>query len=180
METIPITTPTTLDEIQMMLDELAAADAVDRDELATLTVEVSTLARWLARHAPGSWEPLATLITDEPGHWDDSYPPDSYEAEFSDVDLRWVYGAETTERETSGGFYNSWEVVTTRPGLAIDRRGNLFAAIEGGTASTGRYAAHPGTTNRNLTTEFRAIGTPTIDQLRAAADLLRRLQTEIA
>jgi hypothetical protein len=171
-----MTTQTTTDDLRRMLDEIEASDAADRDEAATLSAEIPVLARWLSRRVPTAWRRLATEITDEPGHWDSSYPPAEHIAARTRERLLLVREARTIERPTSSGFYYSYTIRTEASGLVVTRDGRLLSRTESGSGALGQYAAHPGTDSRDIRREYRDLTAPTLDDLRDAAALLRAMR----
>lgn len=167
-----ITTPTT--DLRAMLDEIDAADASDASEATSLTTEIATMARWLARRAPKAFRQLASKITDKPGHWESSYGPGEHVAARTSERYLLVADAQTTKQSTSSGFYYSYRIVTSEPGLCVCKDGTLVDIIESGSAHLGQYAASPSTDERDIRLDYRVNRSPKLDDLRCAAAYLRR------
>jgi hypothetical protein len=170
---------TSIADIRRMLDEVESEETTEQSEATLLLAEVPTLACYLSRRVSPSWRKLATEIRDEPDHWDSSYPPAEYVVASTRERLLKVYDPETKERDTSGGFYNTFQINTVEPGLAVGTDGTLYAIYETGSAKTSSYAAHPGTDHRDIHRSYRPIAAPGIDELRYAAELLRKMKAAV-
>ena len=166
-------------DIRRMLAEIESGEATDQAEKSLLLAEIPTLARYLNRHVSAAWMKLATGIMDDPGHYDSSYPPDEYVAARTKKRLLRVSYPTTTERETSGGFYGTFDISTDEPGVAIGTDGTIYSIDEAGTAKTSPYAAYPGTDHRDIHLSYRPVASPDLDVLRSAANLLRTMRAAL-
>lgn len=158
----------------------ALAEQVEADEQAARAKQLRLIrayARILAVREPDEFIPRACEISDEDGHYDNSYPPKIRLKDQTGPATIMVskYGYE--EIATSGGFYYEWRATTTAPGLYIDPRGRLFGAQVAGKGRFGQFAAHPGNCDVMLTvawSERDESDIPT-EELRGAETLLRGL-----
>lgn len=156
------------------LEELAARvendNATERERLLRLC---KAMIRILAARQPGAFQRRASSITDEAGHWDNSYPPKAVlHYDHSVPRMIVVRDYDCEDVPTSGGFYHSWRRQTTDLGCYVSKSGTFYGCNATGTGCIGQYAAHPGDCDRDIMLDWSHIE-PTVDDLRQAADKLR-------
>lgn len=171
-------TATPLSELSSLIDELQATAEEERQESAMLSLEISVLAPVVASSKVPSpdgkrFKRRPTEITDEPGHWDNSYPPKEYVVDRSDERLLLIAESEESERPLTREAYYDYEIVTTTPALLVNTDGVIYRGYTTGTASYGSYAAHPGTDRRQIEASYEPVRDPSIEELRKVAHVLR-------
>lgn len=170
-------TVTPLSELQTLLDETMSTADDEREETTMLRLEISILAPVVARIKTRSpegrlFKRRPVEITDEPGHWDNSYPPKEHVVDRTDQRLLLISEGETSERPLTSDAYYDYEIVTQTPDVLVDEEGHIYHGRESGTASYGSYAAYPGTDNRQIVRTYeRTEGN--LDELRSIAETLR-------
>jgi hypothetical protein len=156
------------------LEELAAKiEQTDAEEQTRLLRLCNAMGKILARRQPDVWKGTSTSITDEAGHFDNSYPP-SEERHGRGPSVVRVRGRETEDVPTETGFYHTWRRQTTDGGCYLGRNGFWYSSDESGTGRVGQYAAHPGDRDRDITIEWERM-TPTLEDLQEAEPVLRAL-----
>lgn len=161
-------TTITIEQLEALAQQIADNDEAEAERLLRLC---RAMTRILAARQPELFESRCTSITDEAGHYDNSYPPKP-ETHGRSLPLFRVRKYETEDVPTSGGFYHDYREQTLDEGCYISRDGAFFGCDRSGTASVGRYAAHPGDCNRAITLDWHPIE-PTLDDLREAEPALR-------
>lgn len=155
------------------LESLAAQ--VESDEVAEcarLLRFCRAMTRILAARQPDEFTWRCTSITDEAGHWDNSYPPKEETHGRSPARLLRVRKYDFDQVPTSGGFYHSYRCEPTDVGCYVARDGSFWGCRYSGTGEFGSYAAHPGDCNREIELDWHRVE-PTLDDLRAAEPVLR-------
>lgn len=161
------------------LEALAAQAENDNDaEQARLTRLCKAMARILAARQPEAFQPCATSITDEAGHWDNSYPPKAeYHCHHGAPRLLKARRYDFEDVPTEGGYYHAWRRQTTNRGCYVAPDGALWGCDASGTGRVGQYAAYPGDCERAITLDWERIE-PTLEDLREAEQALREKMAE--
>jgi len=161
------------------LEALAAqAENDNAAEYGRLLRLCRVMVRILAARQPAVFLSRASSITDESGHFDNSYPPKAeHHYEHAVPRMIQVRAYESEDVPTSGGFYYSWRRQTSDLGCYISKGGTFYGCNATGTGRLGRYAAHPGDCDRDITLDWSRIE-PTLDDLREAVETLRGKMAE--
>jgi hypothetical protein len=170
-----MTVAITIEQLEALAHQIANDDESEHARLLRLC---RAMVRILAARQAELFVVHATSITDETGHWDNSYPP-KRERHYGHGAPRLIEVRDNTTDElpTSGGFYYDWRLETNELGCWIDRDGDFFGCDESGTGSVGQFAAHPGDCNRDITLEWVSIE-PSLADLREAEPILRAALAE--
>jgi hypothetical protein len=136
-----ITIAITLVEIEQIATALETESQEQRARLERLC---AAYIRILAVRESTIFEQRETVLADEDGHWDSSFPPGQDYKDYTGPALIQLAGRTTSDVATSGGFYYSWRRTTEYGGLYIGRDGQWWRSDETGTGRIGQYAAHPG------------------------------------
>lgn len=163
----------TIEQLEALASQVENDDETEQARLLRLC---RAMVRILAARQPEAFERGTTSITDESGHWDNSFPPKA-ERHRTGPRIIVIRGNDTAEIPTSTGFYYDFVVEPTELGCYVGRDGTFYGVEERGTAHFGQYAAHPGNCNRDITREWIRID-PTLDDLRAAEPILRAALAE--
>jgi hypothetical protein len=141
----------TLAALEAIADEIVGEESQKREHLATM---IRHYARILAVREPERFTRRATELSDEDGHYDNSYPPKlEWKDRSGPVSMRIVPG--TYEQvATEGGFYHSWRAATSDSGLYITPTGEMIGATFEGEGRYGQFAAHPGDCSVMITVEW--------------------------
>jgi len=129
-------------------------------------------APWCASSLRVSPPRSTTSVTDEAGHWDNSFPPKPEYHFAGGIRALEIFENRTDDVPTSGGFYHSWRRETICRGCYLARDGFFYGADETGTGAVGQYAAHPGDHNLDITIEWIRIE-PDLEDLQEAVSKLR-------
>lgn len=142
------TTDITIEALEAFADRLETDEEETRSKLLRL---IKAEARILAAREPDAFKARPLSYADEPGHWDNSYPPKQVYSDHNGPRLLSVEKGSYEEIKTSGGYYYSWRAVTDNRGVYVARNGTLYGRETEGTGQLGRFAAHPGDRDVNLT-----------------------------
>jgi hypothetical protein len=159
----------TLEQLEGLALQIEADDAAEHARLMRLC---RAMVRILAARQPELFVRRATSITDEAGHYDNSYPPKPEFHRAGGPRLFKIRGNDTDDVPTSGGFYYSWKRETAELGCYVGRDGVFRGCDESGTGRLGQFAAHPGDCEREIEIDWPVIE-PTLDDLRDAEPKLR-------
>lgn len=133
---------------QITIEQLEAlAATIETEESATrarLVRLMTAYARIIAVREPGKFTRRAVELSDEDGHYDNSYPPAIKHKDYSGPRALRLVAASYDKVATEGGFYHAWRAVTDDCGLYITPTGRLIGADYDGTGSLGQFASHPG------------------------------------
>jgi hypothetical protein len=135
------TTEFKIEDIEAMVAQMEADEAMRRAKLVRL---IAAEARIVALREPSKFVSMPTELSDEDGHWDNSYPPAAQYKNRTGPRLLEVVDNTTQDIATSSGFYHDWKRVTEDKGLWVGTRGELYGCMETGTGRFGQFAAHPG------------------------------------
>ena len=145
-------------QLEAIAADMASDLASERERLFRL---VRTCANIVALQANAKGEKFgaryATRHGDEAGHFDNSFPPAQEFSEFTGPRLVLVRDWQTEDVATSGGFYYSWDRVTTDPGAFVDQYGQFWGADETGSGRRGQFAAYPGDCDVNCQIEWEEL-----------------------
>ena len=171
----PAPSSITIEQLEALAAQLEADDNTERERLLRLC---RAMARILAARQPEAFRRYPSEITDEAGHWDNSYPPKA-ELHYSRSTPRLIRVRKYTTEDvpTSTGFYHDYREQTTELGCYVGRDGSFWGCDRSGTAHFGQYAAHPGECNREIELDWQPIE-PTLDDLREAEPILREAMAE--
>lgn len=162
---------------ELTLEALEAlAATLDEEEAQTiekLQRMIRAYARILWNREPQRFKRQPLRRQDEAGHWDNSFPPSIEYTDHSGPRAIRCCKPEWQEVATDSGFYHSYRVTTTEPGLSVDRFGNLLRCNIEGTGEIGQYAAHPGDKNVDCDLSYETADDPTIEELRFCEAKLR-------
>src|SRR5262245_50501930 len=164
----------TIEQLETLAAQYAETDAAEHARLLRLC---GAMGRILALRQPGVWKRSCTSITDEAGHFDNSYPPKA-ERHGRGPQVIVVRARDTEDVPTESGFYHAWRRQTTDGGCYLGRDGHWYQSEESGTGSVGQYAAHPGDCDRDITIQWDRTN-PTLEDLREAEPCLRGLMAEL-
>lgn len=168
-----------IENIRTMAADSQSLEAHEQAELDLLCLEIKGHAKLLAKHAPSLFRRLATVITDEPGHIDKSFPPEAHDAKLTTKEYLLVRSAKTVENPITDGYYHTYQITTNRAGLCVDLDGTLYRIDESGTAAVGQYAAQPGECSRDIRRDYTVIKDVGINDARAAAsNLAKHISTQ--
>lgn len=146
-----MSTEISIEDIEAIVAKMEADESARRAKLTRL---IAAEARILALREPARFPRRATELSDEDGHWDNSYPPKLCYKNRTGPRLLKIEDNATEDIATSSGFAHDWKRVTTRLGLWIGTRGELYGCEETGTGKFGNFAAHPGDYNVEVTLEW--------------------------
>lgn len=158
----------TIEQLEALAHEIANDDESEHARLLRLC---NAMLRILGRRQPELFLRTCTEITDESGHFDNSFPPKEERHGRGPSVLR-IFARDVDEVPTSGGFYHSWRLETTSVGCYAGRDGQWYGCRATGTGAVGQYAAHPGDCNRAIELDWHVI-TPDLQDLREAEPILR-------
>lgn len=158
----------TIEQLEALANQVANDDESEHARLLRLC---RAMLRILGARQPEAFERTCTEITDEAGHWDNSYPPKP-ERHGRGPRVICIFAHQTDDVPTSSGFYHSWRRQTDCVGCYAGRDGNFYGCRETGTGAVGQYAAHPGTHARAIELDWHVI-TPDLQDLREAEPILR-------
>jgi hypothetical protein len=163
-------TPITIEQLEALATQIENDNDTEHARLSRLC---RAMVRILAARQPELFTRHATSVTDEAGHWDNSYPPNSERHYGRGAPrLLMIRDNETSDVPTSSGYYHDWRRQTDELGLWIARDGTWYGCDETGTGAVGPYAAHPGDCQRDITLDWIEV-TPTLADLRQAEPILR-------
>lgn len=165
---------TTIEDIETLAEGLERDDGARRAKLLRL---IRAYARILAQRDPRKFPRRPRELSDEDGHWDNSYPPSLVWKDRTGPRLACIVEFDYQEIATSSGFYHDWRAGTTEPGIYVDHHGALWGATVSGSGSLGAFAAHPGNCDVALEIGWSKRDEDDIstDELRAAESMLRVL-----
>lgn len=169
----------TIEQVEQLAEKIEADETAERNRLLRL---IRAEARIAANRSPDAFERRALEISDEDGHWDNSYPPAIQHKEFRSAPLVRVREYSYEEIATSGGYYHDWRAATTDRGLYVAQDGALYGAEVEGTGKVGQFAAHPGNCGVMLTVSWDRLATDdlSLDDLRKVEQNLRALAFPVA
>lgn len=165
-----MTVSITLEQLEALAGEVEATDQAEKERLLRFC---GALGRILAARQPEAWLSMATSITDEAGHFDNSYPPKEERHGRGPQVIR-VRRRKTEDVPTESGYYHAWRRQTLDGGCYLGKDGRWYRSDESGTGRVGRYAAYPGDCDRDITIEWETMD-PTLEDLREAEPKLRAL-----
>jgi hypothetical protein len=149
------TTTITIEQLEALAAQAENDNAAECERLLRLC---RAMARILAVRQPEVFKRRATSITDEAGHYDNSYPPKA-ELHYGHAAPRLaiVQRHATEDVPTSGGYYHTWRRQTDDLGCYVAPDGSFWGCDETGTGAVGQYAAHPGDHDRDITRDWQRI-----------------------
>lgn len=167
-------TEITIETLEALATQLETDEEAQRAKLLRM---IRAESRILAVREPGKFPARATVLHDEDGHWDSSYPPKQVYADRTGPLLVKVVGNKSSDVATSGGFYYSWRRVTEDPGLYVARDGTIYGCNEHGTGRLGQFAAHPGDCDVEVELDWspRDLGDVTTEELAEVESHMRAL-----
>lgn len=131
----------TLEQVEQLAAQVEADDRAERQRLQRL---IAAEARILSVREPELYRARPLEVSDEDGHWDDSYPPAVQYKDYSGPRLLSVRKGDYGTIATEGGFYHTWRAVTQDRGLYVARDGSIWGREYDGQGRLGRFAARPG------------------------------------
>lgn len=167
-------TITNLESLEELAHAIVSSDAGRRELLRQM---IRQYCRIMAVKSPEQFKRRALQYMDEPGHYDNSYPPEQQYADRNGPSLIRIEHGQWDEIASSGGFYYSWEAVTRTRGVYVDRHGDLYGADYSGIGAVGQFAAHPGDCGVDIHIEYSRLEEQEIstDQLREVEGELRTM-----
>ncbi len=162
----------TIESLEQLANEMEAEDAAERARLRRL---IAAYSRIIYVRGDGKFHARPVEVSDEDGHWDNSYPPAIKYKDFSGPALLQVRRGDYDTVATETGFYHEWRAVTSDHGLYVDRCGDVYGREYTGTGRFGQFAAHPGSCCVQLTVEYDLLDEEelTLDDYRTVEQHLR-------
>jgi hypothetical protein len=155
------------------LAELLETDMSTR--AAKLMRMIRAFARIIQAREPEHFVRMPTEYGDVSGHSDNSFPPKQVYRSHNGPRLLEIAEETTEEVSTSSGFYYSWRVETTDPGLYIARDGAIWGAERTGTGRLGQFAAHPGDCDVEIEISYNPRSDVSLSELETVEQHLRKL-----
>lgn len=141
----------TLESLERLAADLEFGEEQRRERLLRLT---AAYARILAVRQPELFDRRAVEYSDEDGYWDNSYPPKQQYKDRTGPRLIKVSSADWQQVATSEGFDYSWRATASELGLYVARDGEIWGGEYSGEGAFGRFAAHPGDHNVQLSIDW--------------------------
>jgi hypothetical protein len=164
---------------EITIESLEALASKLEQETATHAAKLERIIRAFARiiHArePRKFARQPCGWGDEAGCSDNSYPPEKEYRDYTGPRLLEIIEEDTEEVPTSDGFYYSYRVTGTDPGLYIAADGSIWGAMRTGTGRFGQFAAHPGHCDVEVSIEYDQRRDVSTEELETAEKHLRKL-----
>jgi hypothetical protein len=167
-----MTTDITIEGLEALAAQMEADAATHAAKLERL---IRAFARIINGREPQKFTRKPTEYGDEAGHYDNSFPPEQEYRAHTGPRLIRLEERTTEEVATSSGFYYSWKLVTTAPGLYVAPDGSLWGSDATGAGRLGQFAAHPGDCGVEVTIDYDRRGDVSLDELERAEMALRDL-----
>ena len=165
-------TTITIEQLETLATQAEADETAERARLHRL---IRAYARILSARDPELYQRQPTMLRDEDGHWDESYPPAvTWRARTSER-LIVVRDEQTDDVATTSGAYYEWRRVTTDVGIYIARDGSIWGCEQSGTGRVGSFAAYPGDHRVKVDARYSRRDDVTVSELRIAEAHLRDL-----